>query len=123
MDKKITIKKITIKIMKTIEQKREDAIKYLRQTSKHLFMDKHETLVRVVEIGPEEFERVTLTREGKETKRKISLDYFFKHYPNDPKNLCKGSLFPYKHGLKSVKMKLLKKYQQVETIPVADRII
>jgi hypothetical protein len=109
--------------MKTIEQKREDAIKYLRQTSKHLFMDKKETLVRVVEIGPGEFERIFLTKEGKEDKRKISLEYFFKHYPNDPKNLCKGSLFPHEHGLKSVKMKLLKKYQQMETIPDADRII
>ena len=109
--------------MKTIEQKREDAIKYLRQTSKHLFMDKHETLVRVVEIGPEEFERVTLTKERKEDKRKIGLEHFFKYYPNDPKNICKVNLFPHNHGLKSVRMKLLKKYQKMETIPDADRII
>jgi hypothetical protein len=109
--------------MKTIEQKREDAIKYLRQTSKHLFMDKHETLVKVVEIRPEEFERVTLTKEGKEYKNKIELDIFFKYYPNDPKNVCKMRLFPHAHGLKSVKMKLLKKYQQMETIPSVDRII
>jgi len=94
--------------MKTIEQKREDAIKYLRQTSKHLFMDKHETLVRVVEIGPGEFERVTFTKEGKEDKKKIELEYFFKYYPSDPKNICKARLFPHEHGLKSVRMKLLK---------------
>ena len=104
--------------MKTIEQKREDAIKYLRQTSKHLFMDKQETLVRVVEIGPEEFERIFLTKEGKEDKRKISFAY-----SGDPKNLCKVTLFPHAHGLKSVRMKLLKKYQQMETIPDTDRII
>jgi hypothetical protein len=104
--------------MKTIEQKKEDAIKYLRQTSKHLFMDKQETLVRVVEIEPGEFERVTLTKDGKEDKRKISFAY-----SGDPKNLCKVNLFPKDHGLKSVKRKLLKKYQQMETIPDADRII
>lgn len=109
--------------MKTIEQKREDAIKYLRQTSKHLFMDKHETLVRVVEIGSGEFERVTLTKEGKEYKNKIELEIFFKYYPNDPKNVCKTRLFPHNHGLKSVRMKLLKKYQKMETISDADRII
>ena len=110
--------------MKTIEQKREDAIKYLRQTSKHLFMDKHETLAKVVEIGPEEFERVTLDKEGKERKKKIELEYFFKYYPSDPKNICKIRLFPHEHGLKSVKMKLFKKYQKLrETISDADRII
>ena len=112
--------------MKTIEQKREDAIKYLRQTSKHLFMDKHETLVRIVEIneiGLQEFFRITLTKEGKETKKGIGLDFFFSQYPNDPKNVIKMDIFPYNHGLKSVRMKLLKKYQKMETIPDADRII
>lgn len=112
--------------MKTIEQKREDAIKYLRQTSKHLFMDKHETLVRIVEIneiGLQEFFRITLTKEGKEYKNKIELEIFFKYYPNDPKNVCKTRLFPHNHGLKSVRMKLLKKYQKMETISDADRII
>jgi hypothetical protein len=86
-------------------------------------MDKQETLVRVVEIEPGEFERVTLTKEGKEDKRKIGLEHFFKYYPNDPKNICKVNLFPKDHGLKSVKRKLLKKYQQEETIPDPDRII
>ena len=109
--------------MKTIEQKKEDAIKYLRQTSKHLFMDKNESLVSLVEIGTEQFERVVLTKEGKETRKKISLEFFLKQWPNDPKNICKWDLFPYKHGLKSVKMKLLKKYQSMETIQSADRII
>ena len=78
--------------MKTIDEKKELALKYANKVKNHIFLQNGtERYYTLIEKDERYF---LLSWDGtKKEKKEVSLDHYFKYYPNDPKQMLKYYIF------------------------------